>query len=141
LNMTVRLRFDPTDPSHTDQRATCSFACAADRPIVYLDQIISRWRARPGRFHSGMDHWRRLQGDWQTIQICCQEAGVLPDRGKVAATFLLRTLFHARANGANTLTHTCGILRQFTQLSWSWPLRLAWRRMRHGTPWLIRKIA
>jgi glycosyltransferase involved in cell wall biosynthesis len=137
LNTPIRLRFDPSDPSHADQRATCLFACAADRPIVYVDCVVSRWRARPDRFHSGMNHWRRLQGDWQTIQICCQQAGVSPDRGRIAATFLVRTLFHAPTNGADTLKYVIAILRQFTPLSWSWPIRLAWRRLRHGTPWLI----
>ena len=88
-------------------------------------------------FHSGMNHWQRLQDDLRVIDVSCRNAGVIPDRSKIGATFLLRTLFHARKNGRQSFSHVANILRQFTSLSWFWLFRLVARRLRYGTPWLI----
>ena len=41
-----RLRFDPANPTHTDESATASFLLQAGRPLVYLDQPITQWRRR-----------------------------------------------------------------------------------------------
>lgn len=137
LDDAVHLRFDPSDPSHTDQRATAGFACAAARPIVYADHVLSRWRVRPDRFHAGMNHWDRLQGDMRTIDACCRAAGVLPDRNRIAATFLLRTLSQSGVRSPSQLRHLLVQHRHFTLSSYAWAAKLFWRLTCYGTPWLI----
>lgn len=137
LDDTVRLRFDPSDPSHTDQRATADFACAAARPIVYADHVLSRWRARPDRFHAGMNHWERLQGDMRTIDSCCRAMGVVPDCNRIAATFLLRTFSQTGVRSFSQLRDLLAQHRHFTLSSYAWAAKLFWRRTRYGTPWFI----
>lgn len=137
LDDAVRLRFDPSDPSHTDQMATALFACAAARPIVYADQSLSRWRARPDRFHARMNHWDRLDADRRTIEACCRAAGVLPDRERIAATFLLRTLSQSALWSPAALRYLLSQQERFTLSSYVWATQLLWRKIQYGTPWFI----
>jgi len=139
LDDAVRLRFDPSDPTHTDQRATADFACNAGRQIVYVDHVVSRWRARSGRFHAQMNHWNRLEGDLRTIDACCRLAGVEPDRSRIAATFLLRTLSQTGFRSAAALYRPLQQHVRFTLSSVLWAAKLFWRQTRYGTPWFITK--
>ena len=137
LDRAIRLRFDPSDPTHTDQAATACFACAAARPIVYTDHVLSRWRTRPGRFHATMNYRNRLEGDMRTIEACCRLAGVPPDRDRIAATFVLRALSQSAFRSSASTRHLSGQYGRFTLSSYIWAAKLLWRRMRYGTPWLI----
>lgn len=137
LDNAVPLRFDPSDPTHTDQSATVRFACTAGRPIVYADDVLSRWRARPGRFHAQMSHLNRLEGDLRTIDACCRLAGVTPDHERIAATFLLRTLSQTGLRCPAALRCLLQKHIRFTLSSYAWAAQLCWRQARYGTPWLI----
>jgi len=129
-----RLRFDPSDPTHTDQLATALFAHASKRPIVYLDQPISCWCARPQRFHNSIEPLQRLSGDLRVIEHACAAAGMRPDRTRVRATLLLRTLAATRGNLARALLQVGGASGG-QMFSLPWLTRLAVRQVRHGTPW------
>lgn len=137
LDDAVGLRFDPSDPTHTDQRATACFACAAARPIVYADDVLSRWRARPDRFHAHMNYWSRLEGDMRTIDACCRLVGILPDCDRIAATFALRTLSQTGLRSPAALRYLWAQLGRFTLSSYVWAAQVVWRQTRYGTPWLI----
>ncbi|MBV9570699.1 MAG: glycosyltransferase [Alphaproteobacteria bacterium] len=135
IDGSARLRFNPADPTHTDQLATALFAQAANRPIVYLDRPISCWRERPQRFHSTMTSSQRLNDDFRVIEHACSAAGVRPDYGRIRATLLLRTLVGSRGNLHRAL-HQVREATGGRLLSLSWLTRLALRQFQHHTPWL-----
>lgn len=137
LDHSVSLRFDSSDPTHTDQNATACFACATARPIVYTDRVLARWRSRPDRFHARMNHRHRLEGDMRTIDACCRLAGVWPAHDKIAATFLLRTLSQTGIRSPATFRYLLAKHRHFTLSSYVWAATLLWRQIHYGTPWFI----
>ncbi|MEI9985256.1 MAG: hypothetical protein WDN69_19925 [Aliidongia sp.] len=67
LGQAERLRFDPVDETHTDQLATALFLQRVGGSVVYLDEPVSTWRSRPGRFQriddAGKKAGRRCPGD------------------------------------------------------------------------------
>jgi glycosyltransferase involved in cell wall biosynthesis len=131
-----KLRFDPSDASHTDHLATALFAREAARPIVYLDRPISLWRRRPGRFHSSMTAAQRLAGDLRVMESACGASGMAPDYPRIRASLLLRATLFCRGNllGAWRITHD---LAGRHPMSWGWLAKLIVRLLRNGTPWLV----
>jgi len=132
-----RLRFDPADPSHTDQAATAAFLMAAGRPLVYLDRPVMRWRRRAGRFHSSMDLNGRLAKDKALILQVCSEAGVAPDAREIRCTFMLRIIFHSRGNICVAWPHFVNLMREPAPIRWSFLAMLLMRGLIYKTPWQI----
>ncbi|MDE1150330.1 MAG: glycosyltransferase [Azospirillaceae bacterium] len=132
----ARLRFDPADESHTDQLATAVFSRAAGGGVVYLDRPISRWRARPGRFHSGMDPRGRLAGDVRVMEWACRAAQVAPDYPRIRASLLLRAAWLTRGHLGAAWAWSGALVPAAP--SWTWLARLLWRQAFHRTPWLVR---
>ncbi|MBB6254201.1 glycosyltransferase family 2 protein [Nitrospirillum iridis] len=136
LGGVARLRFDPTDESHTDQLATAVFTCAAGGGVVYLDRPISRWRARPGRFHSGMEPQGRLASDVRVIEQACLVAGVAADHPKIRASTLLRAAWLTRGDLRAAWVWSGALVP--ASPSWTWLFRLLLRQAFHKTPWLVK---
>jgi glycosyltransferase involved in cell wall biosynthesis len=132
-----RLRFDPADPSHTDQAATAAFLMAGRRPLVYLDRPIMQWRRRAGRFHSNMDLNERLAKDKALMLKVCGEAGVVPDAQEIRCTFMLRTIFHSKGNISAALPHFMNLARDPPPIRWSFLTMLLMRGLIYKTPWQI----
>ena len=132
-----RLRFDPSDPTHTDQDATASFLIAADRPVIYLDQPLMRWRLRAARFHSSMDLMQRLARDRALAVRICREAGVMPDDEGIRCTFMLRVFFHRGGNIPAVWSDLQSLFRDHARMRWSLLLALLWRQLIYKTPWWI----
>jgi glycosyltransferase involved in cell wall biosynthesis len=131
-----RLRFDPSDETHTDHLATALFAREAGRPIVYLDRPISLWRRRPGRFHSSMTAAQRLAGDLKVMECACRASGVAPDYPRIRASLLLRGTLFCRGNMLRAWRIASDMVGRHP-MSWSWLARLIFRFLRNGTPWLM----
>jgi glycosyltransferase involved in cell wall biosynthesis len=132
-----RLRFDPANPTHTDQAATASFLLQAGRPLVYLDRPIMRWRRRAGRFHSGMDFTQRLSRDMALMLQICREAGIVPDTQEIRCTFILRIIFHAEGNIFAAWPLLRSLLRNPAPIRWSFMFALLARQSIYKTPWRI----
>jgi glycosyltransferase involved in cell wall biosynthesis len=133
-----RLRFDPADPSHTDQAATALFLRQSGRPVVYLDHPVSRWRKRADRFHSSMDLSDRLARDMALITQTCRDAGVVADRQEIRCTFMLRIIFHAGGNIFSAWPRLQSLIRDPAPIHWSFLLAMLWRQLIYKTPWRIR---
>jgi len=137
LKGTARLRFDPQNPSHTDHRATTTFVHQSGCPVVYLDQPVSCWRRRAGRFHASLDHLQRGRTDLLMVADACHEGGIAPDWRKVRAALILRTLFHADYS----ISAAWPVLREVglspTRVSWPWMARLLVNKLLYRTPWTI----
>jgi len=133
----ARLRFDPTDATHTDQYATSVFLRMADRPVVYLDRPITQWRERADRFHSSMDFLQRLENDLALIERVANETGVEIDHRKILSTFLLRIVFHARGNPLKARSYWNSFLCKSKPISPPWMVRLLSRQILYKTPWRI----
>jgi len=132
----ARLRFDPSDETHTDHLATAIFAREAGRPIVYLDCPISLWRRRPGRFHNSMTAAQRLAGDLKVMECVCRASGVVPDYPRIRASLLLRGTLFCRGNIVRAW-RIARIMVGRHPMSWSWLGTLIFRILRNGTPWLV----
>ena len=132
----ARLRFDPTDQTHTDQLATALFAQNAHGPVVYLDKPVFSWRRRAGRFHSSMTIAERLEGDLRVIETACRSAKIIPDHAKVRASLALRAAFLTRGNFGAAWSYSRS-LTEGTRLSWTWLAKLLCRQLRYNTPWLV----
>jgi glycosyltransferase involved in cell wall biosynthesis len=132
-----RLRFDPTDGTHTDQDATASFLIAANRPVIYLDRPLMRWRRRAARFHSGMDLMQRLARDRALAVRICREACVTPDDEGIRCTFLLRIIFHRGGNIPAAWPDLQSLFRDHARMRWSLLFTLLWRQLIYKTPWRI----
>ncbi|MEA1648144.1 glycosyltransferase [Nitrospirillum sp. BR 11164] len=132
----AHLRFDPSDESHTDQLATAVFTRVAGGGVVYLDQPISRWRARPGRFHSGMEPQGRLASDVRVMEWACQAARVAPDYPKIRASLLLRAAWLTRGDLRAAWAWSGALVPAGP--SWTWLFRLLCRQAFHKTPWLVK---
>jgi glycosyltransferase involved in cell wall biosynthesis len=132
----TRLRFDPTDETHTDHLATALFVRESGAPIVYLDRPVSIWRRRPGRFHSSMPVAERLAGDLRIIEYACRASRVTPDYPRIRASLLLRGTVFCRGNVLRAW-HLARDVSGRRPMSWSWLARLAFRLLRNGTPWLV----
>ncbi len=132
-----RLRFNPTDATHTDQDATASFLIAADRPVIYLDRPLMQWRRRAGRFHSGMGLMQRLARDRALAVRICREARVTLDDNAIRCTFLLRIIFHRGGNILTTWRDLQSLYRDHARMRWSLLLTLLWRQLIYKTPWRI----
>lgn len=132
----ARLRFDPSDETHTDHLATAFFARDAGRPIVYLDRPISLWRRRPGRFHSSMTAAQRLAGDLHVMECACAASDVMPDYPRIRASLLLRGTLFCRGNVLRARRITKDMVGRHPT-SWTWVAKLILRLLRNGTPWLV----
>ncbi|MDZ5650110.1 glycosyltransferase family 2 protein [Nitrospirillum sp. BR 11828] len=134
------LRFDPGDESHTDQLATAVFTRVAGGGtggvVTYLDKPISRWRARPGRFHSGMDPRGRLASDVRVMERACQAAGVATDHPRIRASVLLRAIWLTRGDLRAAWAWSGALVPAAP--SWTWLFRLLFRQALHKTPWLVK---
>ena len=131
----AKLRFDPSDQTHTDQLATAQFAREADAPLVYLDRPVSRWRTRPGRFHASMDPMQRLTDDVRVIEQACRAGKVAPDYTKIRASLMLRAFFYSRDPRAAWTQSK--LLTQGAYPSWLWLATLLRRQAQYRTPWLV----
>jgi glycosyltransferase involved in cell wall biosynthesis len=136
LGEAAPLRFDPADETHTDQLATALFAQANDARIVYLDRPLSRWRARPGRFHAGMEAGARLAGDLRVIEQGCRAARVAPDYTKIRASLIVRGLFHNRGRLRAAWTQSKTLTRGAPP-SLLWLATLPLRQALFKTPWRV----
>jgi glycosyltransferase involved in cell wall biosynthesis len=132
-----RLRFDPSDPTHTDQDVTASFLIAARRPLIYIDRPLMRWRQRATRFHSSMDLMQRLARDRALAVRICREAGVMPDDEGIRCTIMLRIIFHSGGNIFAAWRDLQGLVRDPARIRWSFLLALLWRQLIYKTPWQI----
>ena len=85
-----RLRFDPDDPTHTDQRATLAFLGEETGTLLLWGRPFAAWKVHPGRFHMGMDVRRRLEDDLAMIREIAAARGIeLDDRRLNVNLFLL----------------------------------------------------
>lgn len=130
-----KLLFDPADQTHTDQLATAFFAQECEAPLVYLDQPVSRWRSRPGRFHASMDPMQRLADDIRIIERACRAGRVAPDYTKIRASVMLRAFFYSRDPLAAWTQSKR--LTQGARPSWLWLATLLARQAHYRTPWLV----
>jgi glycosyltransferase involved in cell wall biosynthesis len=137
LGQAARLRFDPADETHTDQLATALFLQNAGGSVVYLDEPVSTWRHRPGRFHGSMTPAKRLEGDIRVMEQACSAARLQPDYAKIRASLLVRATFFTRGDVISAWRYA----RIFTggrPISWTWIVRLLCRQIRYRTPWAVK---
>jgi len=134
---TPKLRFDPSNPTHTDHRSTTTFVHEAGAPVVYLDRPVSAWRRRAERFHAGLDHLERAKSDLKMVEDACREGGVVPDWRKVRASLILRTLFHAEYSIAAAWPVLSAVGLDPIRISWPWMLRLTLNKLLYKTPWTV----
>ncbi|WP_148293744.1 hypothetical protein [Azospirillum sp. B4] len=136
ISCKAHLRFYPLDDSHIDQLATAVFTRVASDRVVYLDQPITCWRSRRGRFHGTMTPHGRLASDVPVMQWACQAARVAPDYRKIRASLLLRAAWLTRGNLRDAWAWSGALVSAAP--SWIWLLRLLLRQALYRTPWLIR---
>ena len=137
LGQAARLRFDPADETHTDQLATALFLQRAGGSVVYLDEPVSTWRHRPGRFHGSMTPAKRLEGDVRVMENACSSARLEPDYAKIRASLVVRATFFTRGDVISAWRYA----RIFTggrTISWTWLARLLCRQIRYRTPWAVK---
>lgn len=84
-----RLRFDPADPTHTDQRATLDFLGPEDRPLLLWGRPHFAWKVHPGRFHMAMDVRKRVGDDLALIREQAAKRGIALDERQVDAQLFL----------------------------------------------------
>jgi len=84
-----RLRFDPDDPIHTDQRATLAYLGQDSEVLLLWDRSYCAWKAHAGRFHMGMDVSQRIQGDRSMIRSVAAERGFAIDDRRINANLFL----------------------------------------------------
>jgi glycosyltransferase involved in cell wall biosynthesis len=131
------LRFDPGDPTHTDQAATASFLLSSNRPVIYLDRPLMRWRRRAERFHSSMNLKQRLAKDRALAGAMCRDANVALDEYAINCTFLLRIIFHARGNIIAAWRDLQSLFRNHQHIRWSFLIAMVWRQLIYKTPWRV----
>ncbi len=137
LGLAARLRFDPADETHTDQLATALFLQRAGGSVVYLDEPVSTWRHRPGRFHGSMTPAKRLEGDVRVMESACSSARLQPDYAKIRASLVVRATLFTRGDVISAWRYA----RIFTggrTISWTWLARLLCRQIRYRTPWAVK---
>lgn len=131
------LRFDPDDPTHTDQNATARFLLASGRPVIYLDRPLMRWRDRPARFHNSMGLMQKLAGDRDLALRTCRQAGIAARPREIRCTFLLRIIFHARGNIFAAWRNLQSLASNNAPINWTFLLTMLSRRLIYGTAWRI----
>jgi Glycosyl transferase family 2 len=137
LGQTERLRFDPVDATHTDQLATALFLQRAGGRVVYLDEPVSTWRSRPGRFHGSMTPEKRLEGDVRVMEYACSLARLQPDYAKIRASLVVRATVFTRGDVISAWRYA-RVFAGGRTISWIWIARLICRQIRYRTPWLVK---
>ncbi len=83
------VRFDPDDPTHTDQRATLAFLADDDVPLLLWGTPLFAWKAHAGRFHMSMDVRKRLTDDFRLLDEVAAARGLALDPRRVNASLFL----------------------------------------------------
>jgi glycosyltransferase involved in cell wall biosynthesis len=86
-----RLRFDPDDPTHTDQRSTLAFLGEDAGSLLLWGRPFSAWKVHPGRFHMGMDVRKRLEDDLAMIRGLAATRGIELDERRLNVNLFLLT--------------------------------------------------
>ena len=89
LEVPSPLRFDPADPTHTDQRATILYLGRDTQTLQLWDQAIFAWKAHAGRFHMGMDVSQRASDDSEMIRNLAELRGLRVDFQRIYANLFL----------------------------------------------------
>lgn len=130
-----RLRFDPADPTHTDQRATLAFLGGDGGALLLWGGAYAAWKTHPGRFHMAMDMRQRIADDLDMIHgLAAQRGIVLDDRRLHANLFLLTAREWAgRPQGWRRIREVAGALRARPGgLDWALAARQLFRRLLLG---------
>lgn len=96
-----RLRFDESDPTHTDQRATLAFLGDEPGPLLLWGRPFAGWKVHPGRFHMAMDVRKRLEDDLVMIRALAADRGITLDDRRLNVNLFLLTAreWAGRPNG------------------------------------------
>ncbi len=96
-----RLRFDPDDPTHTDQRSTLAFLGEEPGALLLWGAPFSAWKVHAGRFHMAMDVRKRLEDDLAMIRSLAAARAIELDERRLNVNLFLLTAreWAGRPNG------------------------------------------
>lgn len=127
-----RLRFDPEDPTHTDQRATLAFLGIGAAPLLLRAEPYAAWKVHAGRFHMAMDLRRKLNENVAMIRALADERRLTLDDRRLNANLFLEAAreWIGRPNGWTRVREAADTFRALPGgLDWTLVSRLVFRRV------------